>query len=114
MVKAVSKVDEGRGDLGFEDRRVVDRLKGAGTQRAGDARAGPGVKGRRLEAADRDALGTEGDHADDLGVIEADLDRLLQASSARLPGPRGRWSCCGLATLGSCSRQRSCSGGRPA
>ena len=69
---------EGRGDLGFEDCRVVDRLQGAGTQGAGDARARPRIERGWLEAADRDALGTEGDHAHDLGVIETDPDRLLE------------------------------------
>ena len=36
---------EGRGDLGLQDRRVVDRLQRAGTQRAGDARARPRYSG---------------------------------------------------------------------
>ncbi len=78
VVKAVSNFERADGDLGFQDGRVVDRLQRAGTEGAGDARAGTGIQGGRLEAADRDALGTEGDDADDLGVIETDPDRLLK------------------------------------
>src|SRR5262249_32278785 len=49
------EVGEGRGDLSFEECRVVHRLQGTGTQGAGYARARPRIQGGRLEATDRDA-----------------------------------------------------------
>ena len=59
-MKLVSKDRQRRGDLGFLDRGVVDASQRAGTERTGGAGAGTGVQRRRLEPADRNALGTEG------------------------------------------------------
>ena len=87
------ELGESRGDLGFLDGRVIHRLERAGTEGAGDTGGGTGVQGGRLEAADRDALGAEGDDADDFGVIQTDADGLLQLERPDLLRLRGRWSC---------------------
>ena len=67
----------------------------------------PGIERRRLEAADRNALGTEGNHADDLRIVEPDLDGLSARSSARPPAASGSLVVRGLATLGNCILQRT-------
>ncbi len=90
---------QGGGDLRLLDRRVVHRREGPGTERAGDAGPGPGVQRGRLEPAERDALGTQRDDADDLGVVQADPDRLGQGQVPDLVG-LGRLGGPGLGILG--------------
>jgi hypothetical protein len=72
------ELGESRRDLSFLDGGVINRLQRAGTEGAGDTCACTGVQGSGFEATDRDALGAEGNHANDLGIIQTDPDCLLE------------------------------------
>jgi hypothetical protein len=79
------EVGERLGDLRVLDRGIVDRRQAPRAKGAGHAAAGAGVQGRGLEAADRNALRAQRDHADDLGVVEAHADGVLERELPDLP-----------------------------
>ena len=81
------------GDLRFLDRRVINAGEASATQHGLPRSAAGGCRReeRWLEALDRDALGTEVDHANDLGIVQPDPDRLLKGHRPDFLRLRDRW-----------------------